>query len=227
MPKPLVLAITGASGAIYAVRLLEVLLHAGREVHLSISPSGAQVLDHELDLKVDLDHFQLESLLPDPDRLPAESPLRLFRDGDPTQGEVVQGAGNLEAAKVHYHHYQDFSAPIASGSSLTAGMVVCPCSMSTLAGIANGLSNNLIQRAVDVHLKERRRLIVVPRETPLSVVQLENMRRAAEAGAVILPAMPGFYHGPRGMSDLVDFIVGRVCDQLEVEHQLLRRWGES
>ena len=105
-------------------------------------------------------------------------------------------------------------------------MVVCPCSMGTLGSIANGLSANLIHRAADVHLKERRKLIVVPRETPLSVVQLENMRRAAEAGAVVLPAMPGYYHGPRGMRDLVDFIVGRVCDQLEVEHHLLRRWGE-
>jgi 4-hydroxy-3-polyprenylbenzoate decarboxylase len=224
MPHPLVVAITGASGAIYAVRLLEVLVRAGRELHLSISPSGAQVLEQELHLHVDIDHFSLESLLPHPDGLPPDSPLRLFETGDEA---AKRDAIDLCAAKVAYHHYQDFSAPIASGSSRTAGMVVCPCSMSTLAGIAGGLSSNLIQRAVDVHLKERRRLIVVPRETPLSVVQLENLRRAAEAGAVVLPAMPGYYHGPRRLSDLVDFIVGRVCDQLEVEHHLFRRWGET
>lgn len=223
MPNPLVLAVTGASGAIYAVRLLEVLLDAGREVHLCISPAGAQVLDQELGLRVDLNCFKLAELLPASASLPDESPLWLFRDDAPP---CKTGEHGFDAARVRYHHYRDFMAPIASGSSLTGGMVVCPCSMNTLGEIAHGVSNNLIGRAVDVHLKERRRLIVVPRETPLSVVQLENLRRVAEAGAVVLPAMPGFYHGPRSLSDLVDFVVGRVCDQLGVEHQLFRRWGE-
>ena len=126
-----------------------------------------------------------------------------------------------------YYHYMDFMSPAASGSFLTGGMVVCPCSGSTLSGIAYGSSNNLIQRAADVHLKERRKLILVPRETPLSVVQLEAMRRAAEAGAVVLPAMPGWYHGVQSVQDLVDFVVARILDQLGIEHELIRRWGDE
>jgi 4-hydroxy-3-polyprenylbenzoate decarboxylase len=126
-----------------------------------------------------------------------------------------------------YHHHLDFSAGIASGSFLTGGMVVCPCSMGTLGSLAAGMSSNLIQRAADVHLKERRKLILVPRETPLSSIQLENMRRLADAGAVILPAMPAFYHEPRTIHDMVDFVVGRICDQLGIEHNLFQRWGED
>ncbi len=132
-----------------------------------------------------------------------------------------------EPGRVQYHHYQDFFAAIASGSALTDGMVVCPCSGGTLSAIAHGASGNLIHRAADVHLKERRRLILVPRETPLSLVQLDNMRRCAEAGAVVLPAMPGFYHGVHSIRDLVDFVVGRICDQLGVDQPLIKRWGEK
>jgi 4-hydroxy-3-polyprenylbenzoate decarboxylase len=198
----LVLAMTGASGALYGVRLLEVLLGAGRTVHLTVSPAGAAVLEQELDRKVRLDRFALSDLL----------------------GEAAQPAG---PGQVLYHDYRDFGAGIASGSFLTAGMVVCPCSMGTAAAIAHGLSQNLIHRAADVHLKERRRLILVPRETPLSVLQLRNLAACAEAGAVVLPAMPGFYGRPRSLNEMVDFIVGRICDQLGVEHQLLRRWGEG
>ncbi|NOX56962.1 MAG: UbiX family flavin prenyltransferase, partial [Planctomycetes bacterium] len=124
-----------------------------------------------------------------------------------------------------YHHYQDYRAGLASGSFLTGGMVICPCSLGTLSNIAHGTSTNLIHRAAEVHLKERRRLILVPRETPLSGIQLDNMKRLADAGAVILPAMPGFYHQPQSVLDLVDFIVARICDQLGVEHTLVRRWG--
>ncbi len=124
-----------------------------------------------------------------------------------------------------YHHCQNLLAPIASGSFLTAGMVICPCSGSTLGAVVHGTGENLIHRAAGVHLKERRKLVVVPRETPLSTIQLENMRRAAEAGAVVLPAMPGFYHGVESIRDLVDFVVARVCDQLGVEHTLMHRWG--
>ena len=116
-------------------------------------------------------------------------------------------------------------APPASGSFLTGGMVVCPCSGSTLSGIAHGSSTNLIQRAADVHLKERRKLILVPRETPLSLIHLDNMRKAAEAGAVILPAMPGWYHGVKSVQDLVDFVVARILDQLGISHKLMQRWG--
>ena len=204
MPRhlPLVLGITGASGAAYAVRLLEVLLRAGHDVHLSISPSGQTLLRQELGIEVDLADVRAASLLPD---FNAESD---------------------ELGRLTYHHHQDFMAPIASGSFLTGGMVVCPCSGSTVSAIAHGSSTNLIQRAADVHLKERRRLILVPRETPLSTIQLDNMKRCSEAGAVILPAMPGFYHGPRTIADLVDFVVARICDQLQVEHNLMQRWGD-
>lgn len=194
---PLIVAITGASGAVYAVRLLEVLLQTGRSIHLLVSPSGAAVVKQELDRTVDLDQFDLKSLLPAVD----------------------------DAGQVTYHHYSDFLTPPASGSFLTGGMVVCPCSGSTLSGIAHGASNNLIQRAADVHLKERRKLILVPRETPLSIIQLDNMRRAAEAGAVILPAMPGWYHGVKTVQDLVDFVVARILDQLSIPHDLMKRWG--
>jgi flavin prenyltransferase len=196
---PLALAITGASGAIYAARMLEVLLECGREVHLMISPSGAEVIKQELDRSVSIDRFDSRSLLP----------------------------GTEAQARLIYHHYTDFFAPLASGSFLTGGMVVCPCSGSTLSGIAHGASNNLIQRAADVHLKERRKLILVPRETPLSIIQLDAMRRAAEAGAVILPASPGWYHGVKSVQDLVDFVVARILDQLGVPHELMRRWGEN
>jgi flavin prenyltransferase len=118
-------------------------------------------------------------------------------------------------------------SPIASGSFLTAGMVICPCSGSTLAAISHSMGTNLIHRAAEVHLKERRKLILVPRETPLSLPQIDNMRKATEAGAVVLPASPGFYHGPKSIDDLVNFVVGRICDQLGVEKELIRRWGEE
>ncbi len=198
--QPIVLAITGASGAPYALRLLEVLLRAGREVRLSISPAGQEVLRTETGKQVDLSAFRLTDLLPHAAELP----------------------GTL-----HYDHFQNLYAPIASGSSLTAGMVICPCSGGTMSAIAHGASMNLIHRAADVHLKERRKLILVPRETPLSIVQLNNYKLCAEAGAVVLPAMPGFYHGAKRIEDLVDFVVARICDQLEVPHELMKRWGES
>jgi 4-hydroxy-3-polyprenylbenzoate decarboxylase len=226
MKPNFVLGITGASGAIYAVRLLDVLLAGGCDVQLSISPAGLTVLAQELGLKVDLEGFSLEQLLPTQERLADNDANRLLK-------EVLEGAGDrpsqrraAERGAVRYHHFRDLMAPMASGSSLTSGMVVCPCSGGTLSAIAHGASENLIHRAADVHLKERRKLVLVPRETPLSIIQLDNMRRAVEAGAVVLPASPGFYHGVAGVRDLVDFVVARVCDQLGVEHSLMRRWGE-
>jgi 4-hydroxy-3-polyprenylbenzoate decarboxylase len=197
MSHSIVVGITGASGAVYAMRLLESLTAAGREVHLSISPAGRDVIQQELSLDVSLEHFDSRQL-----RIPRTDAL-------------------------HYHHYQDFMAPIASGSFLTAGMVICPCSGASLSAVATGAANNLIQRAAETHLKERRKLILVPRETPLSLIHIDNMRRAAEAGAVILPASPGFYHGEKTIDELVDFVVARVCDQLGVEHALSRRWGKG
>lgn len=216
MKPNFVLAMTGASGAIYGVRLLERLLAAECEVQLSISPAGAAVIEQELQLAVDLDQFDVRQLLPDI----SESHAPLLQAVFP-QGKL--GVGRSGAV---YHHYRDLMAPIASGSSRTSGMVVCPCSGGTLSAIAHGSSENLIHRAADVHLKERRKLVLVPRETPLSLVQLDNMRRILEAGAVLLPAMPGFYHGVRGIADLIDFVVARILDQLGVEHNLMRRWGE-
>jgi 4-hydroxy-3-polyprenylbenzoate decarboxylase len=198
----LVLALTGASGAPYGVRLLEVLLRSGRTVHLVLSPAAVQVIEHELDRRVRLDRFALADLLGD-------------------------AASAYDAAQVRYHHFMDFQAGIASGSFLTGGMVVCPCSMGTVAAIAHGLSQNLIHRAADVHLKERRTLVLVPRETPMHLLQLRNLVACAEAGAVVLPAMPAFYTRPQTLQDAVDFIVGRICDQLGIENQLLPRWGEG
>lgn len=196
----LVVAITGASGSPYAVRLLEVMLKAGRTVHLVISPAATQVMERELGVVVDLDRFDPAALL---------------------------GSRNVRPTTLHYHHFRDFSAGIASGSFRTAGMVVCPCSMGTVAAIAHGTSENLIHRAADVHLKEQRKLVLVPRETPLGLIQLRNLTAVAEAGAVVLPAMPAFYTLPKSIGDMVDFVVGRVCDQIGVEHQLLKRWGEG
>lgn len=229
---PIVLAMTGASGAAYAVRLLDVLVAAGVEVHLSISPAGQAVLKQELDLDVDLASVSLSDLVPSADAYRDDRRFASLREllGDAalaTHGHPTTKNYELRTKNVqyHYHHHQNLFAPIASGSFLTAGMVVCPCSGGTLSGIAHGTSANLIQRAADVHLKERRRLILVPRETPLSTIMLDNMRRAAEAGAVVLPAMPGWYHGVRTLRDLVDFVVGRVCDQLGVRNALVKRWG--
>jgi 4-hydroxy-3-polyprenylbenzoate decarboxylase len=196
----LVVAMTGASGAAYAVRLVEVLLAAGCEIHLTISPAAQTVLQHELGRRVDLQRFSLEALL----------------GGPPPAG-----------ATAHYHHPNDLMAPIASGSFLTDGMVICPCSGGTLAAVAHAMGTNLVHRAAEVHLKERRRLVVVPRETPLSLPQLRNMQAIHEAGAVVLPASPGFYHGAGTVADLVDFVVGRICDQLGVANTLIRRWGEE
>lgn len=221
----LVVAITGASGAVYATRLLQVLVNAGRRVHVTISSSGAEVLAHELGIKVDLRHFDPQRLLVSDSVLSGDSQIsRLL----PEQGAAISSIyDDSPTGQLIYHHYKDFRAGIASGSFLTGGMVVCPCSMGTLAGIAHGSSTNLIQRAADVHLKERRKLIVVPRETPLGSIQLENMKRLADAGAVILPAMPAFYHGATTLQDLVDFVVGRICDQLGIAHRLFKRWGDT
>jgi 4-hydroxy-3-polyprenylbenzoate decarboxylase len=225
MKRNIVLAITGASGATYAVRLLEVLVAAGCDVHLTISSAGAQVLKQELDLGIDLDQFQPAVLLPG--SVFQDPKLQQIRAaaGISTESSNVLSVATGEPGAIHYHHYRDSMAPIASGSFLTEGMAICPCSAGTLSAIVQGTSSNLIHRAAEVHLKERRKLILVPRETPLSIVHLENMRRAAEAGAVILPAMPGFYHGATAIQDLVDFVVSRICDQLGIANALIRRWG--
>ena len=231
MKRNIVLAITGASGVVYAVRLLDVLVAAECDVQITISTAGQAVLRQELGIDVDLEEFQLDSLLPTRKELATADRFKRLRalvgvDNWQT-GAIASRGGGGEPGTVRYHHYQDFFAAIASGSALTDGMVVCPCSGGTLSAIAHGASGNLIHRAADVHLKERRKLILVPRETPLSVVQLDNMRRAAEAGAVVLPAMPGFYQGVHTICDLIDFVVARICDQLGVKQSLMKRWGEE
>ena len=198
---PVVLAITGASGVIYGQRLLEVLLHSNIEVHLTISESAKVVAKHELGLEIDLANFQLQQLIPS------------------------SNFSSDTLSRLSYHHCKDFMTPIASGSFKTRGMVVCPCSGGTLSGIATAASRNLIQRAADVHLKERRPLILVPREAPLSLIQIDNMRTACAAGATILPASPGFYHEAKTIDDLVDFVVARIVDQLGIDCDLVKRWG--
>ena len=196
---PIVLAITGASGVVYGQRLLEVLLHSNVDVHLTISDSAKVVAKHELGLSVDLVDFKIQQLVPN-----------------------YQGSKGVE-----YHHYKDFMTPIASGAFKTRGMIVCPCSGGTMSGIATAASRNLIQRAADVHLKERRSLVLVPREAPLSLIQIDNMRTACAAGATILPASPGFYQDTSSVSHLVDFVVARVLDLFDIEHDLVKRWGSE
>ena len=188
---PIVLALTGASGAPYAVRLLEVLARNSVPVWLIPSEHGMRLLREECAIN------SLEE-------------LRRSTGGD--WSSVVTFPDD------------DRGALPASGSQRTAGMVICPCSMGTLAAIALGTSRSLVERAADVTLKERRKLVLVPRETPLSLVHLRNMVTVAEAGAVVLPAAPGFYHRPSGVADLIDFVVQRVLDQLELDLEIARRW---
>jgi 4-hydroxy-3-polyprenylbenzoate decarboxylase len=197
-PGRFIVAITGASGALYAVRTLAALLERGCRVDLVISDVGRRLLRDEL--------------------------------GEEAAGEgLVQYLAEKYGADVGQgslvlHSPRDLGAPIASGSRPTDGMVIVPCSMKTLAAVAHGLSRNLIERAADVVLKERRRLVVVPRETPMSLPQLRNMVACAEAGAMILPAMPAFYQLPRTLDDLADFMAGRILAGLGVDHDLYPVW---
>ena len=193
-----VLAVTGASGVTYGRRLLECLAGTGATVHFVVSDAGAKVINHELAIPLDL-----------------SDGLGVVRT---LLGEVPPN--------VKYHHYKDLEVSIASGSYRHDGMAVCPCSGGTIGRIAAGSSSNLIERAADVCLKERRRLILVPRETPLSDIHLENMLRLSRAGATILPASPGFYSRGDTVERLVDFVVARVLDHLGVENTLMERYGE-
>ena len=193
--RPIVVAITGASGAPYAVRLLESLVRAGRSVQLIVSSHGLRLLDTELGIG-------------------SVGALRERVGGDWGRFVTVFDDGDRGAAP-------------ASGSALSAGMVICPCSMGTLSAIAQGSSRSLVERAADVALKERRPLILVPRETPLSAIHLENMLRVTRAGAIVMPAAPGFYHRPQSIDDLVNFIVARVLDHLGVDQDLVARWGNG
>ncbi len=228
-PKNIVVAITGASGAVYSLRLIEVLLATGHDVHLSITPTGAQVIHEEMDLRVDLNDFQQADLMLEDVSHASDSKIRMLQAsaGIGTADSNVLSVEAGRPGELHYHHYKNYNAPIASGSFLTAGMVVAPCSGSTLSAVAHASSGNVIQRAAEVHLKERRKLILVPRETPLSLPHIDNLRRCVEAGAVVLPAAPGWYHGVSTLRDLVDFIVARICDQLGIDNALIKRWGSG
>ncbi len=190
------LGVTGASGAPYAVRLLEALVHARQPVQLIVSDHGLRLLRTETDVGT------VEALRAHVGGAAWDASVTLFDDND-------RGA-----------------AP-ASGSARNRGMVICPCSMGTISAISQGTSRSLVERAADVALKERRALVVVPRETPYSAIHLENMLRLTRAGAIILPASPGFYHRPTRIDELVDFVVARVLDHLGVEHALGRRWGDA
>ncbi len=231
MSRPLVVAVTGASGAIYALRLLEVLAATDRQVHLTISPSAALVLRSELGVRLDLNDVDPAVLTaPFNTHFPesrADTGLAATRELADVENAGKKNTSSKNSGCIIYHKHDDFFAPIASGSFLTDGMVICPCSGGTLSAVAAGGGSNLIHRAADVHLKERRLLVLAPRETPLSLVHLDNMRRAAELGAVVLPASPGWYHGVHGLRDLVDFIVARILDQLHVPHRLIQPWGET
>jgi 4-hydroxy-3-polyprenylbenzoate decarboxylase len=200
MNQTICLALTGASGMPYGLRLLECLLAAGCRVQLLYSQAAQIVARQEMD-------FDLPSR-------PAEARAALLARTPAVDPEKLAVFGR-----------EEWFAPVASGSNPPDAMVVCPCSMGTLAAIAQGLADNLIERAADVVLKEGRKLVLVPRETPFSVIHLENMLRLARAGAVIVPPSPGFYNHPQNVDDLVDFVVARILDQLAVPHELGRRWG--
>ena len=200
-PKTIAVALTGASGMPYGVRLVECLIGAGVRVQFLYSQVAQVVAKQEMDLA-----------------LPARAAE--------LQADFTQRFG-AQPGQLQVYGREEWFAPLASGSSPPDAMVICPCSMGTLASIAAGLAQNLIERAADVVLKEGRKLVLVPRETPFSVIHLENMLRLARAGAVILPPNPGFYNHPQTVQELVDFVVARILDQLGVPHALAPRWGEG
>ena len=195
------LALSGASGMAYGLRLLECLLAADLQVTLLVSQAAHIVAKQELGVA-----------------LPA-------RAGD-LEKQLSEGLSARDG-QLRVFGREDWNAPVASGSNPADAMVVCPCSMGTLAAIAHGLSDNLIERAADVMLKEQKKLILVPREAPFSTLHLENMLTLSKMNAVILPANPGFYHRPQSVEDIVDFIVARILDQLGIQHALMARWGED
>jgi 4-hydroxy-3-polyprenylbenzoate decarboxylase len=201
MTKTVCLALTGASGMPYGLRLLECLLAAGCRVQLLYSQVASIVARQEMNEDLPARASEAQALL---------------------RERYAALPGRLDV-----YGREEWFAPVASGSNPPDAMIVCPCTMGTLAAIAQGLANNLIERAADVALKEGRLLVLVPRETPFSTLHLENMLRLARAGAVILPPNPGFYHHPQSVGDLVDFVVARILDRIGVPHALMARWGEA
>ncbi|PTQ56607.1 MAG: 3-polyprenyl-4-hydroxybenzoate carboxy-lyase UbiX [Candidatus Carbobacillus altaicus] len=207
-----VVAITGASGFMYGVRAVQVLFQAGYEVHVVVSDNAYMVAAKELRLRFH------------PNRETVWQMLVRQPESHPAEGEVTRG----KEGRLILHPFRDVSAPIASGSFETQGGIIIPASMGTVGSFALGLSNNLIERAFDVLLKEGRRIVLVPRETPLSAIHLEHMLRLARLGVRIVPAMPAFYHRPQTVEEMVDFVVGKALDALGVpDIHLFRRWGEE
>jgi len=200
MKKTVTLALTGASGLGYAMRLLEALLNGGHTVYLVYSQAAQFVAKQELDMVL-------------PTRTAEARTMLLDRFG-------------CRPEQLHVFAREDWMAPIASGTGAADAMVVCPCTMGALSAIATGASENLIERAADVMIKENRKLILVPRETPFSAIHLENMLKLSRIGVTILAANPGFYHQPATLQDIVDFIVAKILDQLGVEHDLMAKWGD-
>jgi 4-hydroxy-3-polyprenylbenzoate decarboxylase len=196
--KQFVVAMTGASGSLYGLRLIRELLRSGERVSLILSSAGRQVLNHETGLD--------------------------WSENIKQQRQQVQE--HFASIAVECLANDNFMTGAASGSAAVDAMIVIPCSMGSVGRIAAGVSGNLLERAADVMLKERRPLILVPRETPFNTIHLENLLRLSRAGAVVLPAMPGFYHAPKTIDDLLDFVVGKVLDVLNVEHSLFTRWGD-
>jgi flavin prenyltransferase len=199
-PKTITVALTGASGSQYGLRLVQCLLDAGMRVYLLVSQAGQVVLKMEADLEVPSRPHEAEAFF-----------LRHF---------------NAQPGQLRVFGRQQWTAPVASGSNPPDAMVICPCTTGTLASIAAGVSTSLIDRAADVTMKESRKLILVVRETPFTAIHLENMLRLARAGAVIMPANPGFYFKPTRVEQIVDFMVARILDHLGVAHDLMPRWGE-
>ena len=198
---PVTVAMTGASGAQYGLRLIQCLVGAGRDVYLMLSKPAQIVIGLETELS-----------------LPG-------RDRD--MERYLSGLYDARPGQIRVFGREEWTAPVASGSAHSAGMVICPCTTGTLASVAAGTSQNLIERAADVTLKEGRKLVLVVRETPFSSIHLENMLRLARVGACVLPANPGFYNRPETVADLVDFVVARILDQLRIEQQLAPRWGQD
>ncbi|MEH6358552.1 MAG: flavin prenyltransferase UbiX [Pseudomonadales bacterium] len=199
--EPITLALTGASGAQYGLRLLELLVAAEHQVYLLISKAAQMVIATETDIELPSHGNKLEAALAERYRA---------RDG-----------------QIRVFAKEEWTSPVASGSNAPRSMVICPCSTGTLSAVARGGCDNLIERAADVMLKERRQLILVPREAPYSTIHLQNMLTLSQMGAMILPASPGFYHQPQSVDDMIDFVVARILDQLGVEQTLVPRWGQS
>ncbi len=205
--KRFIVGITGATGSIYGIRLIEELIKKDYQVFVTVTNAGKEVIEEELGIR----------LKSGPKMEVTEDLIQYFADSLPLNRDELN-------RRIEYLPIQQIGASIASGSFLTEGMAVVPCSMSTLSGIAQGRSQNLLERAADVMIKEGRPLLLSPREMPLNSIHLENMLTLSKLGVMIVPPMPGFYHHPQSIDDLIDFVIGKILDRLRISHQLFQRW---